>query len=108
MYFTNIETNPKTTLRLITSLDGPLSDHGTNSTGSPTSGDSAIMVTPRPRQLRRKVSPTGVSLRELRQKHAYQFSLKAQKSEEELQRVYEAQIVAYLNGQFPSLDGVDE
>ena len=60
------------------------------------------------RQLRRKTSPTEVSLRELRAKHAHQSLLRAKKSEEELQRVYEMQILAYLEGPCVSLDNVSE
>lgn len=46
--------------------------------------------------LRRKMSPTDVSLRELRAKQENQLLIRQQRSEEQLQQVYECQILAYL------------
>jgi len=46
--------------------------------------------------LRRKISPTDVSLRELRAKQEKQILIRLQRSEEQLQQVYECQILAYL------------
>ena len=46
--------------------------------------------------LRRKMSPTDVSLRELRAKQERQLLVRLQRSEEQLQQVYECQILAYL------------
>lgn len=58
--------------------------------------------------LRRKTSPTNVSLRELSAQHSSSSStrrslLSAQDSEEALQRVYESQIRVYLDGGFADL-----
>lgn len=47
--------------------------------------------------LRRRQSPTELSLRELNQKQASQVDLRQRQSEEELQQVYERQILQYLN-----------
>ncbi|KAK3116188.1 hypothetical protein LTR53_003682 [Teratosphaeriaceae sp. CCFEE 6253] len=60
----------------------------------------------RPPSLRRKISPTELSLRELRTKHSRQCLIRAKQSEEQLQRVYESQILAYLEGSFVGLDRV--
>ena len=46
--------------------------------------------------LRRRVSPTDVSLRDLSRKQSQQSLIRQQRSEERLQRVYEDQIMAYL------------
>jgi hypothetical protein len=46
--------------------------------------------------LRRKMSPTDVSLRELNEKQSRQTMLRQRQSEERLQQVYEEQILAYL------------
>lgn len=51
-----------------------------------------------PPVLRRRASPTATSLREIRAVQAQQGRLRAQVSEEALQRAYEAQILAYLDG----------
>lgn len=59
-----------------------------------------VIATPPPRDkpvLRRKMSPTDVSLRELRRKHSQQTLLRQTRSEERLQQVYEEQILAYLD-----------
>ncbi|KAK3073267.1 hypothetical protein LTR53_005317 [Teratosphaeriaceae sp. CCFEE 6253] len=56
--------------------------------------------------LRRKISPTELSLRELRTRQSRQCLIRAKQSEEQLQRVYESQILAYLEGSFVGLDGV--
>jgi hypothetical protein len=46
--------------------------------------------------LRRRISPTDVSLRELSRKQSQQGFIQRLRSEERLQRVYEDQILAYL------------
>ncbi|KAI5364182.1 hypothetical protein Slin15195_G098400 [Septoria linicola] len=47
--------------------------------------------------LRRRQSPTELSLRELNRKQAGQLDLRQRQSEEALQQVYERQILQYLN-----------
>jgi hypothetical protein len=64
-----------------------------------TKGLRARVITAPPKEkpiLRRKMSPTDVSLRELNQKQSSQTSLRQRQSEERLQQVYEEQILAYL------------
>lgn len=86
------------------------------STRSDASGSSIDTVKARnpvtgPRRnpsLRRKTSPTEMSLRDLRTKHAEQSLKRTKKSEEQLQHVYEAQILAYLNGPFIDLGSIVE
>lgn len=59
--------------------------------------------------LRRKMSPTAVSLRELRAEQSRRDrAMRAQQSEEQLQRLYECQIQAYLDGQFADLHSIIE
>lgn len=58
--------------------------------------------------LRRKTSPTKVSLRELRAQQSRQSLLRAKQSDERLQRVYESQISAYLDGPLGNVDGVTQ
>ncbi len=57
---------------------------------------------PRNRPLRRKISPRESSLRELRTKQSQQCFVRTKQAEEQLQRVYESQILAYLEG--PSVE----
>ena len=80
---------------------------------SDSSSSTIRAMTPKPmlhRQpsLRRKNSPTEVSLRDLRARHAEQTLLRAKQSEEHLQHVYQSQILAYLEGSFASLDDIEE
>jgi hypothetical protein len=55
--------------------------------------------------LRRKVSPTQITLRDLREN---QKRLQAMQSEDQLRSVYERQTMEYLYGDFASLDGLRE
>ena len=48
------------------------------------------------RSLKRKSSPTGTTLRELRTKHSRQSLLRAQKSDDRLRQKYESQMQRYL------------
>lgn len=48
--------------------------------------------------LKRRMSPTETSLRQLWEQQLQQDSLRAKRSEEQLQRVYETQLHAYLEG----------
>lgn len=61
-------------------------------------------------RLRRRDSPTELSLRELRcqQQQQQQASLRTQRSEMKLQRAYESQLEEYLNGGFVALDNIRE
>ncbi|KAK5124360.1 hypothetical protein LTR85_001577 [Meristemomyces frigidus] len=59
--------------------------------------------------LKRKTSPTELSLRELRAEQSRRDRmLQAKRSEEQLQRVYESQIQAYLDGQHADLHSIAE
>lgn len=61
----------------------------------------------RRRSLRRTSSPTDCSLRDLnKQQQSAQVQLRQQQSEEQLQRVYEMQILAYLNAEHADLDTI--
>jgi hypothetical protein len=55
--------------------------------------------------LRRKVSPTQTTLRDLREN---QKRLQAMQSEDQLRKIYERQTMEYLYGDFASLDGLQE
>lgn len=54
--------------------------------------------TKRSPHLKRRTSPTETSLRQLWEQQLRQDSLRAKRSEEQLQRVYETQLHAYLEG----------
>ncbi|TKA30362.1 hypothetical protein B0A50_02589 [Salinomyces thailandicus] len=58
--------------------------------------------------LRRKTSPTEISLRQLHEEQAQSESLRARISEERLQRVYEAQILEYLGASSGQHDSIEE
>ena len=58
--------------------------------------------------LRRKQSPTEVSLRELCATQKQEASLRAKQSEEQLRRVYESQIRSYLESPFGYLGSIIE
>lgn len=61
--------------------------------------------------LRRRSSPTDRSLRDLRIDQARRDDLRKKQSEEQLQRVYESQTLAYLNGpyaQHAELERIEE
>lgn len=66
-----------------------------------------VIPVQRRRSIRRMSSPTECSLRELSEKQALQMSLRQKQSEEELQRVYETQILAYLNADYADLEEVE-
>lgn len=55
--------------------------------------------------LRRKISPTQITLRDIRES---QKRLQAMQSEDQLRSVYERQTMEYLYGDFASLDGLQE
>jgi hypothetical protein len=59
----------------------------------------------RPPTLRRKISPTETSLREIR---ASQQRLQMMQSEDRLRQLYEQQTMEYLHGDFANLDGLRE
>ena len=63
--------------------------------GNPTTARSL----PQP-MLRHKTSPTEVSLRDLRAKHAQQSVIRARQSDERLQQLYESQVDAYLDSPY--------
>jgi hypothetical protein len=52
--------------------------------------------------LRRRQSPTEMSLRDLHHRQSFQLDLRQQQSEEQLQAVYERQILEYLNSDHDS------
>jgi hypothetical protein len=60
------------------------------------------------RSLRRKISPTQTSLRELRAKHSRLSFVRAKQSEADLQRAYESQIMAYLDGSLGPIETVKD
>lgn len=60
-------------------------------------------------RLRRKISPTHKSLRELcAEQQLWQSHLHAMQSDEHLRVVYESQILFYLEGQFADIDNIVE
>lgn len=67
-----------------------------------------VIPVQRRRSIRRMSSPTECSLRELSEKQAAQAMLRQKQSEEELQRVYETQILAYLNADYADLEEVEQ
>ena len=80
---------------------------GTTTCRLPSPPDITITTNGQP-SLRRKTSPTATSLRELRLNHSRLSLIRSKQSEEELQRAYESQIIAYLDGNYASLDRVEE
>ena len=93
------------------SSQSPVGSHGRLS--SPTSSvasssrDSTFKnsLPSAPPTLRRKVSPTETSLREIR---ANQQRLQMKHSEDQLRQLYERQTMEYLYGDYASLDGLRE
>jgi hypothetical protein len=69
------------------------------------SKNSLPSAPPTPPTLRRKISPTETSLREIR---ANQRLLQMKQSEDQLRQLYERQTMEYLYGDFASLDGLRE
>jgi hypothetical protein len=86
------------------SSHSPVSSHGglISPTGSEASSsrDSTSRKT-----LRRKITPTETSLREIR---ANQQRLQMKHSEDQLRQLYERQTMEYLYGDYASLDGLRE
>lgn len=74
-----------------------------SSVGSYSTARSSLPKTPP--ALRRKISPTETSLREIR---ANQQRLQTKQSEDQLRQVYERQTMEYLYGDFASLDTLRE
>jgi hypothetical protein len=74
---------------------------------SPTSSvaSSRSSLPSAPPILRRKISPTGTSLREIRES---QQLLQMKQSEDQLRELYERQTMEYLYGDYASLDGLRE
>jgi len=74
---------------------------------SPTSSVASSQSSLRsaPPTLRRKISPTETSLREIR---ASQQLLQMKQSEDQLRELYERQTMEYLYGDYASLDGLRE
>ena len=68
---------------------------------------SRSTITSRP-SLRRKMSPTEVSLRDLRAKHEQQSYMRTMQSDEQLQQLYESQIMTYLNRSVVDLGSIVE
>lgn len=60
---------------------------------------STAPIRPRP-ALRHKLSPTAISLRELRAKHSHISLVRARQSDEQLQQLYESQIISYLDSPY--------
>lgn len=89
----------------------PVSSHGglTSPTGSVASSSKDATfknsLPSAPPTLRRKISPTETSLREIR---ANQQRLQIKQSEDQLRQLYERQTMEYLYGDYASLDGLRE
>lgn len=86
------------------------SDGGASSTGSSPAPSIKVRLSrkalPRAPTLRRKVSPTQTSLRDIRA--SQQLQMQTKQSEEQLRELYERQTMEYLFGDFASLDGLQE
>jgi hypothetical protein len=87
------------------SPQSPVSFHSclSSPTSSVTSSRSSLPSAPP--ILRRKISPTETSLREIR---ASQQLLQMKQSEDQLRELYERQTMEYLYGDYASLDGLRE
>lgn len=86
----------------------PASSAGNSPTTSPAPSIKARISSntlPNVPVLRRKISPTQMTLRDLRESHK---QLQAMQSEDQLRRIYERQTMEYLYGDFASLDGLRE
>lgn len=84
--------------------------HSVESTSSQSTVKAQIKPTRRPDSptLRHKLSPTKMSLRDLRQQQCRQTELRKASSDERLREMYEAQILSYLGGRCVTLDRVEE
>lgn len=86
----------------------PAGSAGTSPTSSPAPSIKARIsnnTLPSAPVLRRKISPTQITLRDIRES---QKRLQAMQSEDQLRSVYERQTMEYLYGDFASLDGLQE
>lgn len=86
----------------------PVGSVGNSPTSSPAPSIKARVsnnTLPSAPVLRRKISPTQTTLRDLRES---QKRLQAMQSEDQLRRIYERQTMEYLYGDFASLDGLQE
>lgn len=95
---------PCTEASFHTAVSTPVSESARSTASDETSSPNRTSTTPR---LRRRASPTHISLRDLEAEHARAL-LRAKQSEEQLQRVYESQVLQYLNGAFACLPNIDE
>lgn len=83
----------------------PVSSHGGLSSPTSSVASSKNSLPSAPPTLRRKISPTETSLREIR---ASQQLLQMKRSEDQLRELYERQTMEYLYGDYASLDGLRE
>ena len=83
----------------------PLSFHSCLSSPTSSVASSRSSLPSAPPILRRKISPTETSLREIR---ASQQLLQIKQSEDQLRELYERQTMEYLYGDYASLDGLRE
>ena len=83
----------------------PASFHSCLSSPTSSVASSRSSLPSAPPTLRRKISPTETSLREIR---ASQQLLQMKHSEDQLRELYERQTMEYLYGDFASLDGLRE
>lgn len=83
----------------------PASFHSCSSSPTSSVASSQSSLRSAPPTLRRKISPTETSLREIR---ASQQLLQMKQSEDQLRELYERQTMEYLYGDYASLDGLRE
>lgn len=88
------------------SNDGSSSPTGSSASSLKLQSSKNSLPSAPPPILRRKVSPTETSLREIRAKQ--QRLLQMKHSEDQLRQLYERQTMEYLYGDFASLDGLRE
>jgi hypothetical protein len=87
------------------SPQSPVSFHSCLSSPTSSVASSRSSLPSAPPTLRRKISPTETSLREIR---ASQQLLQMKQSEDQLREIYERQTMEYLYGDYASLDGLRE
>jgi hypothetical protein len=87
------------------SPQSPVSFHSCLSSPTSSVASSRSSLPSAPPTLRRKISPTETSLREIR---ASQQLLQMKQSEDQLRDLYERQTMEYLYGDYASLDGLRE
>ena len=83
----------------------PVSSHGGLSSPTSSVASSKNSLPSAPPTLRRKISPTETSLREIR---ATQHRLQMKQSEDQLRELYERQTMEYLYGDYACFDGLRE